>query len=218
MEIEYRTYEAPSQHSCFSSCLLWLGLLLVVGMGSWLGIIVLRQGWGGIGFPLLIIGPVVLLLGLGMLFSGLASHINRTSLEPPQVQVSSFTLDLGETLHYRVIFAARRSLNLNGLKVEVSCQEWARYQAGTNSRVYKRDLHKEVTEERGVTQLMPGTPVEVEGSYQILPQAPPTFDCSHNKFTWRLIATYDIPRWPDHSITVPLEVRPRLAEGATGVS
>ena len=189
-----------------AACLIWNGIVAVFVVDA------LRSRsadnpnyWIGAFFILLF-----LLAGLGILVYFLRQLLIAAGIGPTRLEISDHPLRPGGK--YRLFLSQSGRLNMNALRVSLTCEESATYRQGTDSRsesreVFHRDLfHREGFAVRG------GAPFETEIEFDLPVGAMHSFAAKHNEISWALTVEGDVARWPDFKRVFSVIVRPSVGE------
>jgi hypothetical protein len=116
---------------------------------------------------------------------------------------------LGGVAEVRLELVPKKSLKLNGAKLTVTCEEWAEYSAGTDTRTYTETIWQTVQDVE--------MPKVLEGPYRValktaLPRTiAPTYTGKHNKLRTIAKLDLDIDNWPDLQLQTEVTVLAELA-------
>lgn len=138
---------------------------------------------------------------------GIRGLMALAAFEVAELQASDST-PLGGVAVVVLQLSPKRPLTINGAKLTVYCEEWARYDAGTRSRTYVERLWNDVLIVE-MPKVLQG-PYQVELKVKIPTSIPPTFSGSNNKL--RTVAHFelDIDNWPDLELDRELIIRPEV--------
>ena len=183
------------------ACLFWNG---IVGVILWQVVSGWRAGQQPWGLSLFLLPFVAVGLGLvaavGYFALALTNPRPRLALLSGETRIGSSC-----TLEWRLEGAARR---ISRLRIALEGREEATYRRGTDTQTDRQVFHRvELLDspfapevERG--QLTAAIPDDTMHS----------FAAPHNRVVWAVTVRGEIPRWPDVSEELPLEVLPMAAE------
>ncbi len=146
--------------------------------------------------------------GLVMVFRQLLRY---TSIGPTYVEISQLPLYPGNEYEAHLVQTGRMKLKV--LELQLTCDEEATYQQGTDSRTERHQVYSQrlLIEKR--LQVEPADPFEETVTLQIPADAMHSFQSRHNAISWRLVVRGVAEGWPPFERNFPLIVYPPAPGG-----
>ena len=114
----------------------------------------------------------------------------------------------GEQVQARLAFQPRRRVTLNGITAQLTGSEICVSGSGSNRTTHRKKFFNEQHTLEGATTLQAGDRRELSLDFTIPDDVPYSFDLNDNKLTWTIDLRVDIPRWPDWTNSLKLQVHP----------
>lgn len=161
-------------------------------------------------FPLIFLS-IFVLIGGGLIVWGIAQLMGARLLQDPYLELPREDTYLGELVPFRLGAVARSPFRLDKLVIEHACTESATRHRGTDSTTYSRKVfQQEVVFEPG-REYQVGELLEFKGELCMPEDAPATVNGDNNRLIWTFQAHFDVPGWPDPSLSWTVPMRPVLA-------
>jgi hypothetical protein len=154
------------------------------------------------------LGFVFAAMGVIIIYFGIRNRLAQGTLGRVIVRIEPQDVRRGGTLGVRVSFTPRRAAPVNSLTVKLEAQESATKGGGKsrNTKTHKV-FERAVTRLAGET-LVPRRPMNLDATFDVPADAPPTFMAPSNELKWTLDVHFDLPGRPDWNTTYPVVVRP----------
>lgn len=156
-----------------------------------------------------------LVAGFGMMGTGAWGLIFKpmmvgVAFGPPSAALSATQLRLGEPLSVQYEQAARRSLDVRRVLIQLVLREQATYRRGTNSHTVVRDNVMDQHEGLG-RQLARGAVLSEACTLRVPADSMHSLDAARNKLIWLVRFQIDVPGSPDATEEIVFTVVPELA-------
>lgn len=172
-------------------------------------------GVGGVAFGLCAFGPfwfipatVIGLAGGWVFLRGLRIHLGRAAFRVAKLTLDEQGVPMGGTARIRVRLEPKDALKITTGSVTLCSQEEAVYSAGTNSRTYRQEIHRQALSLRMPTPLTSTFAQEL--SVTLPPEVPATFYGRYNSLYTVVKLELGIDGWPDLLLEEELMVRPEV--------
>jgi hypothetical protein len=150
------------------------------------------------------------LVGVGAVVVFCRLLLINTGIGPTLMEISDHPLKPGG--QYRIFVSQSGRLQVNSLRVALSCEESATYRQGTNTRTESREVFcREIFCREGF-EVEKGLPFETEVDFEVPEGVMHSFKATHNEINWELIVEGNIPRWPDFKRRFSVIVRSNVEE------
>jgi hypothetical protein len=114
----------------------------------------------------------------------------------------------GETIRVTLAMQPKRNATINAITAELVGEEVCISGSGSNRTTHRNAFfHDKQTLQTGTT-LQAGARKEFEFEVQLPDDVPYSFDLDDNDLNWKVDLRVDIPRWPDWTKSLKLEVLP----------
>ena len=125
------------------------------------------------------------------------------------VEISSHPLHAGED--YEVYVGQFGRLKLDKISVELVCEEESTFRQGTDIRVEKEHVFRELVHSGEKLSIDPGAAWEQKFTLQIPTDGMHSFKSSHNAITWWIEIHGEAKPWPSYFRRFPVVVQPQNA-------
>ena len=189
------------------------------------------QVGGCIGYGLIIFVLLGIVIGLGMLAVGLATtpfaalvvaaiivpivgffvarkYLPKWLLGNVHSELITGHVAPGGRIQARLAFQPRRRVALNAITAELIGAEVCVSGSGSNRTTHRNTFFNDKHTLEGAATLQAGDRKEFNLDFPIPGDVPYSFDLDDNNVTWTIDLRVDIPRWPDWTKSLKLEVRP----------
>lgn len=157
----------------------------------------------------IIIGGIFTLIGLAVFGYALMMQFTRMRVGKPEILLSNTTLRVGEKFTVSYVHTFARAVEVGEIRLQLIFRETATYQQGTDTRTVTHDhLIAENIEPGGAYRQ--GSMINQSYEYQIPPDGMHNLDVRRNKLQWLLIMTMSIPKLPDFTEEIELNVIPEM--------
>ncbi|MHC5111371.1 MAG: vacuolar protein sorting-associated family 26 protein [Planctomycetota bacterium] len=153
----------------------------------------------------LMLGPFVLIfLFFRFVYrSVVASRIGKVQLETPVLVVAP-----GEAWPVEMTFTPRTGVVMNGISVRLQCREKAVSGSGSNRTTHRHTVYDSTAELVSAKEFAAGETCYVKSLIPLPDTSAFSFDSSDNDVTWEATVRIDIPRFPDWTKKVELQLYP----------
>lgn len=181
------------------------------------GLVAVVIGMLVIGFGVLlvtlVVNPFVALIFAAVLVPIVGFVIARTVLPKwllGNVEAELITAQVtpGGRIRARLAFQPRRPVTLNSVTAELTGAEVCVSGSGSNRKTHRNAFFSDRHELLGATQLQAGDRKEFNLDFPIPEDVPYSFDLADNDLNWTIELRVDIPRWPDWTQSLKLQVLP----------
>ncbi|MCA9137142.1 MAG: hypothetical protein KDB00_10295 [Planctomycetales bacterium] len=114
----------------------------------------------------------------------------------------------GGRIRARLAFQPRRPVTLNSVTAELTGAEVCISGSGSNRSTHRNTFFNDRHELLGATKLQAGDRKEFNLDFPIPDDVPYSFDLADNDLNWTIDLRVDIPRWPDWTRSLKLQVLP----------
>lgn len=114
----------------------------------------------------------------------------------------------GGRIRARLAFQPKRPVTLNSVTAELTGAEVCISGSGSNRTTHRNAFFNDRHELLGATTLQTGDRKEFNLDFPIPPDVPYSFDLADNNLNWTIELRVDIPRWPDWTQSLKLQVLP----------
>jgi len=213
------TYRLPSSTrparnvlGCLFFTLFWNGItapFVVITIASRLG-----ASWAKPGppWPIQLVIILFALVGLSalvfLIYFGIAELLVAIGVGPTTVEISHHPLEPGAHLVVFLSQGARRTMQMNRLRLLCVCEEQASRSGGENARTETRRVYEEEVLAREEFELQPSLPLEARAELRLPPGAMHSFLAVHNQVRWKLVVRGDVAGWPNFEREFPIVVQP----------
>lgn len=189
----------------------------VVGGCVGYGLVILVLGLLTIGFGMLVVALVVNpFVGLiaGGIFVPIVSILVARKLLPKwllgNVVAELLTPQVapGGRIRARLAFQPRRRVVLNSISADLTGAEVCVSGSGSNRTTHRNTFFTDHHELEGASTLQAGDRKEFNLDFPIPDDVPYSFDLADNDLNWTIELRVDIPRWPDWTHSLKLQVLP----------
>jgi hypothetical protein len=207
-----RTRPGRNLLGCLFLILFWNGIttpLVIIMIASRLG-----STWAKPGppWPVEIVIILCALAGLAavvfFVYFALAELLVAIGVGPTTVEVSHHPLEPGTHVEVFIAQRARRTMNMNRLRVVCVCEEEATCRAGGGARTETRRVYEEEILARDRFELRPSSPLEARAELGLPRGVMHSFLAAHNQVSWKLVVRGDVANWPDFAREFPIAVHP----------
>jgi hypothetical protein len=180
-------------------------------------------GWMvGLVVGLLLLVPLLLLLGMAILFilpllaiGGAVtwfvwSYLPSRLTGRVECEVSPVRVAAGDTIKCSLKFTPKRSLTINGITWKVTATEQCKAGSGSNRKTHTHVAFQELRWLAETGQLEAGSPQAYAFEFPVPATAPPSLKFNDNELRWEAEVRIDIPGWPDWVKTFKLVVTPAV--------
>ncbi len=164
------------------------------------------------------VGWVIAVIGLIIAFAGfnMWSRFAQRKIGNVIIEVSPSSLSPGETLTARISFVPRKNLRLNKVVGVLTAKEVVVSGSGTHKTTHTHTLLEEDVRFLGKGNVAANRTLLLEKEIRLSSEAPPSFSAPSNNLNWSFDYRVDIPRWPDWTRSVELQVSIPRAERPAG--
>ena len=114
----------------------------------------------------------------------------------------------GETVKAKLAFRPKRTTQINSISAKLTGTEVCYSGSGSNRTRHNHQFYEERHELQGTAKLDPGIQKEFNVEFTIPDDVPYSFQVSDNSLTWNIEMRVDIPRWPDWTKALGLQIFP----------
>ena len=184
-----------------AACVLWNAFVLLFACDAVKGHLDGKGDWFGTLFLV-----SFALIGLGLIYVFLRQMLVTARIGPTRLEISDHPLHPGG--RYKAFLSQSGRLNMNLLRVSLTCTEIARYRQGTNTRTETREVAKRACFLREGFAIQRGTAFETEIGFEVPDAAMHSFKAKNNEIVWALAVEADVSGRPDFRRAFTVVVRP----------
>ncbi|MEM9587508.1 MAG: sporulation protein [Planctomycetota bacterium] len=122
--------------------------------------------------------------------------------------VESEQVTPGQPLRGEIVMTPKRSVQLNGITISLKGQEVCISGSGSNRSTHRHVFYQDTVRLAERTQLQPGVERRFAFAVPIPDKAPYSIDLDDNDIQWSGDLRVDIPRWPDWTQSLKVQVVP----------
>ena len=186
-------------------CVIWNGVVTVFVVIAVDGHLEGKPDW----FLTLFTIPFVL-VGFGAIVIFLRKLLVAAGIGPTRLEISDHPLHPGEK--YRVFLSQSGRLDMNTLRVSLTCEESATYRQGTDTRTETREVFRSELFFHTGFVIHGGLPFETDIEFDVPKGAMHSFAAKNNEINWALMVEGDVAGWPNYRRAFTVIVRPIVGD------
>ena len=196
-------WSKSTQHKSNSSC---LGLI-AAGVAIYIFIDSDFDFFGTYGWFIGALG----IIGAGYLI--IFHLLPKWALGTVDATLSSETVKAGEAIEGHLTITPRKSVKIGGIEMVITAKERCVSGSGSNRRTHSHTFLEETENLSESTTLISRHKNQFPLLFEVPPDAAPTLELKDNEIAWTVDLRVDIPRWPDWTISIPIQVTPSIPAG-----
>ncbi len=158
--------------------------------------------------PIALFGGIGALVLFVVIYRLVASFLAERKLGSVEVEVSPVRCQSGGPVTVTIKFRPPSGVSLNSATATLTGEEIVVSGSGTNRTTHTNKFHDQTVTLCGAKSLPPGRQVVLEGTIEIPPDAPYSFQAPSNTLDWGVTLLLDIAHCPDWAGKQPLVVGP----------
>lgn len=150
----------------------------------------------------------------GFLYWFFSKFLPKYALGDVLAHVEQRQVSPGDTIIGDLIITPRKTVSINGVTFTLQAREQCVSGSGSNRTTHRKVFFDQLFTLQDATSLTPGQEHRYPFSVQVPSDAPYSIDLDDNDLIWDATLRVDIPRWPDWTQDIQLEVVPSGKQAA----